>query len=282
VEWPSAAGIAKFVKKAFILDYEDAYGRARIEIPYRTIESIVATSRPTALVLTLWETPRFFGTNETDLEQLMAALMKKNNNPTKRRLIALPGPASSHQKIIGQALVYRICVSPVDFYELSNRLVQREVLTVIRHDLTVLPSHARPSLQNGFELLNQTIQEMSRTVPFAVMFQLEALARNGFLPPWTVQKLLRKINTRIKESHSPGPKDGQKVDSTTVRVAQQLTRSEQKPLISAEAVRKLISQIPFPGIEIEASVFDTEEIWKYLEKNEEELLSGLHKDLITV
>ncbi|KAF9741380.1 hypothetical protein PMIN06_006448 [Paraphaeosphaeria minitans] len=64
VEWPFAAGIAKFVKKAFILEYEDGNGPMRIEIPYRTIESIVATSRPTALVLTLWEIPRFFATQE--------------------------------------------------------------------------------------------------------------------------------------------------------------------------------------------------------------------------
>jgi hypothetical protein len=210
VEWPLAAGKAKFVKKAFILDYEDGCGPSRIEIPYRTIESIVATSRPTALVLTLWETPRFFNTMP-DLAELMATLLKRNNTPSKRRLPALPGTASSHQKIIGQALVYRICVSPVEFYEFSDRLVQREILTVIRHDLTVLPSHARLSLQNGFELLNQTIQDMSHTVPFAVMFQLEALARNGFLPPWIVQKLLWKISARVKRFRSSSLKDGQKV-----------------------------------------------------------------------
>lgn len=209
VEWQSAVGIAKFVKKALILKYEDEYGPARIEIPYRTIESIVATSRPTALILTLWETPRFF--SSPGIADLMATLMQNRNVPTdKQRLTGLPGPASSHQKIVGQALVYRICVSPADFYELSNRLVQRDVLTVIRHDITILPSYRR-SLQTGFELLNRTIQEMSSTVPFAVTFQLEALARNGFLPPWTVQKLLLKIVSRIKESHSSRLKNTQKV-----------------------------------------------------------------------
>ncbi|OAG12010.1 RdRP-domain-containing protein [Paraphaeosphaeria sporulosa] len=260
VEWPFAAGIAKFVKKAFILEYKDGNGATRIEIPYRTIENIVATSRPTALVLTLWETPRFFGTQAPDIADLMAGLMQNINKATKRRLTGLPGTASSYQKIIGQALVYRICVSPVDFYELSNRLVKRDVLTVIRHDLAVLPSYRRRSLQTGFKLLNQTIQEMSHTVPFAVIFQLEALARNGFLPPWTVQELLLKIAARITE---------------------QLTRPVQKLLISAEAVRKLISQVPFPGIDIDASVFDIEEIWKYLEQNEQELQNGFHKELIS-
>ncbi|KAF2449704.1 RdRP-domain-containing protein [Karstenula rhodostoma CBS 690.94] len=265
VEWPFAVGIAKFVKKALILEYEDGDGPIRIEIPYRTIESIVATSRPTALVLTLWETPRFFGTKELDITDLMSMLgLQRTNTATKRRLTGLPGPASSHQKIVGQALVYRICTSPVEFYELSNQLVQREVLTVIRHDLTILPSSRRLSLQAGFEILNRTIQEMSRTIPFTVMFQLEALARNGFLPPWIVQKLLRKIDTRIREFHSSGLRDTQK-----------------KPLISAEAVRKLISQIPFPAIDINASVFDIEEIWEYLEQDEQELQNGFHKDLIT-
>ncbi|KAJ4360687.1 uncharacterized protein N0V89_001254 [Didymosphaeria variabile] len=264
VEWKFAAGTAKFVKKALILEYEDEFGRTRVEIPYRTVESIVATSRPAALVLTLWETPRLFGTNEPDLADLMAALLLQKNTNTKRRLTGLPSHSSSHHKVVGQALVYRICVSPVDFYTLSNLLIQREVLSVIRHDLTVLPSHAHLSLKKGMELLNQTIQETSRAVPFAVMFQLEALARNAFLPPWTVQSLLWKINTRLEESLDPDMK-----------------YSLEKPLVSAEAVRKLLSQIPFPGIDIDASVFDPEKIWDYLEQNEQEIQSGCHKDLIT-
>ncbi|KAL1600457.1 hypothetical protein SLS60_006843 [Paraconiothyrium brasiliense] len=265
VEWVFGAGTAKFVKKALILDYEDGIGRTRVEIPYRTVESIIATSRPTALVLTLWETPRFFGTNKPDLADQMAALLQRRNSPTKRRLTGLPSNASLHQKIVGQAMVYCIYVSSVDFYTLSNRLIQREVLSVIRHDLTVLPSRARLSLSNSIELLNRTIQEMSRAVPFAVMFQLEALARNGFLPPWTVQRLLCKINMQLEGPLNPDINSSRK----------------QKPLVSAEAVRKLLSQIPFPGIEIDASVFDIEEIWDYLVQNEKEIQSGLHKDLIT-
>ncbi|PVH92839.1 hypothetical protein DM02DRAFT_635040 [Periconia macrospinosa] len=34
------------------------------------------------------------------------------------------------------------------------------------------------------------------------MFQMEALARNNFLPPWTVRELLRKIQTRLKEYYN--------------------------------------------------------------------------------
>ena len=203
IEWPFKTGIAKFVKKALIIDFDDGYGRKRVEIPFRIVESIVATSRPmTALILTLWETPRLFGIQEPDLVALMSALLQKKPMATKTRLTGLPSTTLSHSKIIGQALVYRVCVSPVDFYVLSNQLVQREVVSVIRHDVAILPSYAQLSVKNGMDLLNQTIRELSQTVPFAVMFQVEALARNNFLPPWTVQKILRKIHTRLKEHHS--------------------------------------------------------------------------------
>ena len=61
-----------------------------------------------------------------------------------------------------------------------------------------------------------------------------------------------------------------------------MQKSAQKPLISAEAIRKLFSQINFPGVETSASDFDVEEIWRYLEENQNDVQRGLHKELITV
>lgn len=47
-------------------------------------------------------------------------------------------------------------------------------------------------------------------------------------------------------------------------------------------MKKLFSQIPFPGPEIEASVFTVSELWKYLEENEKELRQDFVKELISV
>lgn len=155
----------------------------------------------------------------------MAKLGQNRSTATKRRLTGLPGHPSPHQTV-GQALVYRFCVCPLHFYELSNRLVQREVLTVIRHDLIVLPFYYRRSMRADSELLNRTVREMSRAIPFEVMFQLEALARNAYLPPLTVEKLLRKIAERIKECKSFGSKVRHEVSPTTTKPLLPLQRPE--------------------------------------------------------
>ena len=52
--------------------------------------------------------------------------------------------------------------------------------------------------------------------------------------------------------------------------------------ISAEAVKKLFSQIPFPGLDVKASTFEVDEIWEYLERTEREIQKGLSKELISV
>ena len=213
IEWPIITGTAKFVKKALILNYRDMDGSMRVEIPFRIVESIVATSRPTtALILTLWEAPRFFRKPDLDLIAMVATLFNKSPTPPRQRLTGVPHDSRSHQKILGQALVYRISVSPMDFHVLSNQLIQREVVSVIRHDIPILSSSARLSLTDGFENLQQTIKNVSttKTVPFEVLFQVEALARNNYLPPWIVERLLWKVVMRYEEARSTdrkAPKD---------------------------------------------------------------------------
>lgn len=269
IDWHFVTGYAKFVKKALIIEYEDGNGGRRLEIPFRIVDNIVATSRPTtALILTLWEAPRLFEKHADDLSALLSSFPNQRITSTKTRLKGLPSNVSSHEKIVGQALVYRICVSPVEFYGLSNRLIQRDVISIIRHDITIQPSHRQLSLRTGFELLNETVKKASQTVPFAVLFQIEALARNNYLPPWTVQNLLLKIYDRIQEHKNSG------LQTSGLEMSEKL-------LISAEAVRKLISQISFPGVESNSSDFDVEELWYWLEENEKEIQSGAYTELIT-
>jgi hypothetical protein len=50
----------------------------------------------------------------------------------------------------------------------------------------------------------------------------------------------------------------------------------------ARAVKRLTSQIPFPGPDVDASVFEVDEIWKFVEENAREIRAGSAKDLISV
>lgn len=182
------------------MDFDDGTGQKRIEIPYRTVEAIFVTSRPTALTLTLWETPQFFGIQEPELAELMSKLMLNRAPLRKRdRLTELPHPKLSHRRVLGQALVYRINVSPANFFDLSKKLVQRGILTVSRHDLAVLSYGGKANLSDGIDILEKTMQQVSKHIPFEVLFQLEAMAKNGYLPPWTVQSLLVKTYRNSKD-----------------------------------------------------------------------------------
>jgi hypothetical protein len=52
--------------------------------------------------------------------------------------------------------------------------------------------------------------------------------------------------------------------------------------MTARAIKKLFSQIPFPGPDVDAEVFNADEIWKYIEHNARELHEGFTKELISV
>lgn len=205
IEWLYAEGKAKFAKNALIMRFKIGNSDHKVEIPYRIVESLVVTSQPSSLTFTLWEPPRFFETPRTDLDDVvigaLAALsLRPKPTPVNNRLVELHNDSRSHTKVVGQALVYRVNVSPIDFFELSGLLIKREVLAVIRHNIRMLPTYARRCLEDGMHILNNTIREVAVITPFSVLFQIEALATNGILLPWTAQKILLKAVENIEKS----------------------------------------------------------------------------------
>jgi hypothetical protein len=191
----------------------------------------------------------------------MAALSLQKTFSKKSRLAGLPHTSSDHQKVIGQSMVYQITALPEGFEQAIRRLLDRDVLPVYRHDLPIPPSFPRKSLTDELASFRSLILSCSKNLPFKLLFQLEALVRNGYLLPWTVSDLLRRM---IKFSEA------------TTRTA----LNKDFP-ISIEAIKKLFSQIPFPGLENDASTFGVNELWQYIEENEKELRQGFTKDLIS-
>jgi hypothetical protein len=55
-------------------------------------------------------------------------------------------------------------------------------------------------MSDGLKEFNKAVQTCPKTISFNVLYQLEALVRNGFLPPKTVQQLLEMMVKRSKET----------------------------------------------------------------------------------
>jgi len=215
VEWKTSKGLAKFVKGTLIVTFSDYECPKRIEIPYRIIEAIVISTQPPALTLTLWEAPRLFQEEDQSLAQLMATLgvQQKTQTPPRTRLCELPLGTQSHRIISGQSLVYRLVVSSVEFAEKTKRLLDLDMFSISHYNFPDPPSYEQKSLVEGLKSFNRAIQKYADIVPFNVLYQLEALVKNGFLLPWTVERLLIRMARIMKEKQKTANEEATKVSS---------------------------------------------------------------------
>ncbi|KAK6824595.1 hypothetical protein PG987_012089 [Apiospora arundinis] len=255
VDWHTPHGIAKFSKYQLTVTYAGSQGASiRVEIPYRIIESVVTSSTPEALTLTLWEVPRIFA-DRGDPNSFLAAVarlsvQKGPQGPTKDRLINIPQGSADHGQIIGQCLVYRLYVPAAGFHEKIETLKRSDLFSIGHQNIVpTLPMHAKQDVAVGIKKFNALISECSKFMPFDVLYQLQALVQNAYLLPWTVEVLLRRL---AEYCH------GENNASQTKKFP-----------FSAQAIRRLFPKIPFPGIGVEASMFEPNSLWDYLCELEE-------------
>ncbi|KAI2616222.1 RdRP-domain-containing protein [Hypoxylon sp. NC1633] len=273
IDWP-AIGLAKFARDKLILTFKTKATSIRMEVPYRTVHEVVVTGRPTSLTLTLWEVPRFYSNgNAQGIASLFSQLgisqpgiannyTTGQNNSPRERLTQLPHSSGNHGEILGQSLVYSLHLSPSDFNAKFQKLKGKERLEFSYHEFPNVWL-GRTYMADGMKAFRAQLDEYGATaiVPFDVLFQFQALAQNGYLLPQTVEALLRRL---CQTARSP------------------VKQNARQPLaLSAGAVKKLFSQIPFPGPNVEASTFSVDEIWSYLENNEKEIRLGIAKELIS-
>ncbi|KAF1842606.1 RdRP-domain-containing protein [Cucurbitaria berberidis CBS 394.84] len=281
LEWETERGIAKFVKNTLIVTFGGPGRPKRIEIPYRIVEGIIVSTQLRALTLTLWETPRLFEEADQDLAMLMASLgfQQRSHVPSRTRLSELPHSTQSHRAISGQSLVYRMVLSAAEFGKTTKQLLELDCFAISHYNFPAVPLHAQRSLVEGLKSFNMAVQEFADVLPFSVLYQLEALVRNGFLLPWTVETLLIRMATITKGKQKLNKEENARVSS--VPNTKQLPYDMKRCPISAGAVKKLFSQLPFPSLEVDASTFGVSEIWGYLEDNEKEIRKGLGMKLIS-
>jgi hypothetical protein len=112
-------------------------------------------------------------------------------------------------------LVYHISVSGREFYEMTKRLKERNVLTIYHHDIYIPPFIQQRDLSAVLEAFNQQVRRWSKIIPFTVLYQIEALVKNGFLLPWTVCDLLERMGKIAKQEESTSSKVGTPLISNT-------------------------------------------------------------------
>ncbi|OTA99863.1 hypothetical protein M426DRAFT_324753 [Hypoxylon sp. CI-4A] len=278
VQWP-AQGSAKFTRDMVII----TFGTNRVEIPYRTIEEIIHSERPTSLTLTLWEVPRFFFEERPDplfdLNQHFGRLVLNAIAPARIRLSHLPHVNDVHERVLGQSLVYRIQVSPSGFGSKLQQLKGKEKLASFSHyEFPGSFLRGRTYIAEGMIAFKNFLDECyaKYKVPFSVLFQFQALVQNGYLLPKTCEDLLRRLRQSAHTFPANGINGKGNGNGSTEGAKNAVTSSF--PL-STEAVKKLF-QIPFPS-PIASNIFSPDAIWSYLQANETEVRQGIGKELVT-
>jgi hypothetical protein len=215
VEWGTREGLAKFVKGTLVVVFKDYECQKRIEIPYRIIEAIVISTQPPALTLTLWEAPRLFQVEDQSFAQLMASLgvREQTQTPPRTRLCELPHSTQSHRIICGQSLVYRLIVSSAELAEKAKRLLDLDIFSISHYNFLAPPLQEHKSLIDGVKSFNRAIQNNADIVPFSVLYQLEALVKNGFLLPWTVERLLIRMVGMMNDKQNTAKEEAAKVST---------------------------------------------------------------------
>lgn len=292
IEWP-AQGTAKFGRDTLIINYTCLQIPLRVEIPYRAIYQVFVSARPTSLVLTLWESPRFFLTTGQDLISLMSQLGVSGtssgmNNVTKFRLSHLSKTdktdnSTSHDEILGQSLVYRLKISPQDFESRLQRLREKENLKFSYYEFPSTLT-GRTYMADELKVFHRLITQCYGIVPFDVLFQLHGLVHNGFLLPQTVGALIDRLRKTASMPFTDGylrsTTNGTNGTKNGGHGIYGVMNASSIPF-SAGAIKKLFSQISFPAPDVEATMFSLDEIWSCLETNEKEIRYGTTKDLMS-
>jgi len=232
----------------------------QIVIPLRTIQELIWAPRG-EITVTLDTVPHFFAVPETSdaIDQMsaeMGQILIHHDEPrleTKARLTSLRG---HHSNMASTCLIYHLMAIPDDeFNRRIRKLDVRNNMTITRYDI-LIQSHADPQydmVEQSRSLEKKLAGYMrSSTLPFSVLYQLQALATNGYLHPRVVIGLLDELR-----QHSDNAK-----------------RKGEKP-ISGDAIKAIFNDIPWPSPDCPAHYYQVEELMDLIKSKEQTLQGGL-------
>jgi RNA dependent RNA polymerase len=256
VQWQER-GIVRFTKRNMIIKLNN---KNHIRIPLNTVVELV-WFRDGSLTLTLSEVPIFFSSIPS-IEVMMAQLYNTNLNgkiwntaeANRSRLCAL---GEKHAEVIGRCLVYQFHVLTDDLSRKIEGLKKREI-TITRHDLATQKTHMKDlgDFPTQLHALRKELADYTQnnTLPFGVLFQLQALAYNAYLHPVTVLGLAKELRRIMKVDQAAG-----------------------KSFISVDAMRKLFDMIDWPSPHGNPMDFEVSSLVAALKQNGQEIQDGFEQ-----
>ena len=251
---------AKFRERDITLEFQSGQ---IIEFPYSSVLDItMETGSTPSFIISMMEPPRFFESINNPVAVLMAqlnlrttAVPQKRRGPDRHRLPCLN---EDHKAIAGNCLVYRIMLPAEDSDLVGGQMLRLQkvpcVPKIIHHRTRISPDIQR--IAAGFQNLRRILAGSNTGFPFSLKFQIQKLAQNNYLLPEAVIHLLSEVARMVERSSIS---------------------------VCLSAIKKLCTQIPFPGPDTESEQLDIESIIDLLRENEENYNKhGLSVDEINV
>ncbi|PWY81018.1 rna-dependent rna polymerase [Aspergillus eucalypticola CBS 122712] len=252
VQW-SDTGLMKFMKRAIIVKLETS--KHHIRIPLSTVIELI-WSRDGILTLTLFTVPYFFthkGSDPLTVAFQMLQLFSSKYHatpPSRSRMCSL---STAHADVAGQCLVYQFRVPYVDLMKDIHDLKEWEI-PILRYDILPINAPPRGAFQVQLKALMDELATCTRnnSLPFGILFQLQALAYNAYLLPRTVQSLTQELVKSYKEDAA----------------------AQRRP-ISVLALKKLFDLIDWPSPHSNPTDYEVGALMAAVKQNQKDVLQDL-------
>ncbi|GKZ75896.1 hypothetical protein AnigIFM56816_003354 [Aspergillus niger] len=252
VQW-SDTGLMKFKKRAIIVKLDKS--NYHIRIPLSTVIELI-WSRDGTLTLTLSTVPYFFSHEGPDPLTIAFQMLQLGSSkyhaaaPSRSRMCSL---SATHADVAGQCLVYQFRVPSVDLMKDILDIKDLEI-AIIPYDVLPLNTLPRTGFQVQLKALMDELATCTRnnSLPFGILFQLQALAYNAYLLPRTVQSLAQELIQAYKEDAA----------------------AHRRP-ISVLAMKKLFDMIDWPSPHGNPTDFEVGALMMALKQNQKDVLQDL-------
>lgn len=218
-------------KQAIVLLGEQGGDQLRIDMDFHHCEDVVLET--CSVIFNLKFAPKIYLIEGEDngINALMQNMGLSNGakpqKPGRRKKIRLPAMSNLHAAVTGACWTYRFMLTNRPDLSTIRGLLRKNGRMCSVHLINARVQSPSRSFDEDFKRLQYELTMTTRfgSKPFPLRFQLDRLARNGYLTP-------------------------QKVVSLLPRVSALLVEYGLQPVLSA--VRRLSREIPFAGPEIES------------------------------
>ncbi|KAJ2969240.1 hypothetical protein NQ176_g8770 [Zarea fungicola] len=225
----TTSGQAEFKRKSCI--YTSATGN-QMHISYTTIEDLVFDSSDKSFTMILNQTPRFYSLNTVEIDP---------RTKWSRMPVLAGWPELS--KYVSHCLVYRFQVGNDDFNRFFSAVKAKDIVSVHLQNIRVdtaprLHLHDYTSCMQDFTRKIGHMGNNTRLLGFEILFQVQKLVWNNYLHPKTATTVLEIMD----------------------RLAMEAEMENQPCPFSAQAMKQLFNQIPYPTPGVEPTQLDAFEL----------------------